>query len=117
MKKYCLALDLEDDEKLINEYKAYHQQVWPEIIESITSSGITLLDIYCVGNRLFMVIEATDDFSFEKKSVMDAVNKKVQEWEALMWKFQKPLPIAKPGEKWVLMEKIFELPTTNFSKG
>jgi hypothetical protein len=24
-----------------------------------------------------------------------------------MWAFQKPLPNARPGEKWVLMEKIF----------
>jgi L-rhamnose mutarotase len=26
-----------------------------------------------------------------------------------MWKFQKPLPQAKPGEKWLLMEQIFKL--------
>lgn len=110
MKKYCLALDLKDDPQLIAEYKAYHQQVWPEIISSIKDSGITLLDIYNVGNRMFMIIEANDDFLFEKKSAMDAANHKVQDWEALMWKFQQALPWAKPGEKWMLMEKIFELP-------
>jgi len=33
----------------------------------------------------------------------------VQEWEKLMWKYQQALPKAKPGEKWVLMNKIFEL--------
>jgi L-rhamnose mutarotase len=110
MKKYCLALDLKDDAKLIAEYKAYHRQVWPEIIKSIKDSGITLLDIYCIGNRLFMIIEAEDDFSFEKKSEMDAANPKVQEWEELMWKFQQALPGAAPGQKWMLMEKIFELP-------
>jgi L-rhamnose mutarotase len=27
----------------------------------------------------------------------------------LMWKFQQPLPEARPGEKWILMEKIFKL--------
>jgi L-rhamnose mutarotase len=26
-----------------------------------------------------------------------------------MWKFQQALPWARPGEKWMLMEKIFEL--------
>lgn len=109
MKRYCLALDLKDDPQLIAEYKAYHQQVWPEIISSIKNSGITLLDIYNVGNRMFMIIEANDDFSFEKKSVMDAGNHKVTEWEELMWKFQQALPGSKPGEKWVLMDKIFEL--------
>ncbi|MBI1782946.1 MAG: L-rhamnose mutarotase [Sphingobacteriales bacterium] len=110
MKKYCLALDLKDDPQLMAEYKAYHQQVWPEIISSIKDSGITLLDIYNVGNRMFMIIEANDDFSFEKKSAMDTANPKVREWEQLMWKFQQALPWTKPGEKWMLMEKIFELP-------
>ena len=107
--KYGLALDLIDNPQLIAEYKAYHQKVWPEIIKSIKDSGITVLDIYCVGNRMFMTIEANEDFSFEKKSAMDANNPKVQEWEELMWKFQQALPWAKPGEKWMLMEKIFEL--------
>ena len=107
--KFCLALDLKDDEQLMAEYKEYHQKVWPEIIQSIKESGITVLDIYNVGNRMFMIIEASDHFSFEKKSVMDANNPKVQEWEDLMWKFQQALPWAKSGEKWMLMEKIFEL--------
>lgn len=107
--KFCLALDLKDDAQLMQEYKAYHQEVWPEIIQSIKESGITVLDIYCVGNRMFMIIEANEDFSFNKKSAMDANNPKVQEWEDLMWKFQQSLPWAKSGEKWMLMEKIFEL--------
>ncbi|MCB0656589.1 MAG: L-rhamnose mutarotase, partial [Saprospiraceae bacterium] len=42
-------------------------------------------------------------------AAMDAGNEKVQEWEELMWKFQKPLPGAKPGEKWMRMDKIFDL--------
>ena len=109
MQKYGLALDLIDDSKLMDEYKAYHQKVWPEIIKSIKDSGIIVLDIYCIGNRMFMTIEADEDFSFDKKSAMDANNPKVQEWEDLMWKFQQALPWAKPGEKWMLMEKIFEL--------
>jgi len=107
--KFCLALDLKEDQKLIEEYKELHQNVWPEIIKSIKDSGINVLDIYCSGNRLFMTIEADADFTFDKKSQMDANNEKVQEWETLMWKFQQALPWAKPGEKWVVMEKIFGL--------
>lgn len=105
-----MALDLMNDPNLIAEYEKYHKQVWPEIIKSIKDSGIEVLDIYRTGNRMFMIIEANNDFSFEKKSAADAVNPKVKEWETLMWKFQQALPWAKPGEKWILMEKIFELP-------
>ena len=109
MKRFCLALDLREDTKLIAEYEDYHKNVWPEIIKSIKGSGIEVLDIYRTGNRMFMIIEANEDFSFEKKATMDAKNSKVQEWENLMWKFQRALPWAKPGEKWILMDKIFSL--------
>jgi len=109
MPRYCLALDLIDDEKLIAEYEAYHQNVWPEIKKSITGAGISNMEIYRTGNRLFMIMETTNDFSFEKKAAMDSANPKVQEWEQLMWKFQLAMPWSKPGEKWLIMDKIFSL--------
>ncbi|WP_420399082.1 L-rhamnose mutarotase [Flagellimonas sp.] len=107
--RFALALDLKDDPKLIAEYKAYHKKIWPEIEASIRDAGIDSMQIYLAGNRLFMIIEADDSFSFERKSKMDESNTKVQEWEDLMWNYQQALPMAKPGEKWMLMEKIFEL--------
>jgi L-rhamnose mutarotase len=109
MKRYCLTVDLKDDMQLIAEYEAYHQEVWPEIKKSILNSGITSMEIYRFDNRLFMIMETDDTFSFERKAAMDAANQKVQEWETLMWKFQQPLKNAKPGEKWVLMEEIFAI--------
>ncbi len=107
-RKYCLALDLVDDAASIAAYERWHRQVWPEVLASIQASGIKHMEIYRTGNRLFMIMEVNEEFSFEKKSLADAQNEKVQEWESLMWKYQQALPFAKPGEKWVLMEKIFE---------
>ncbi len=109
MQRYCLALDLMPDPVLIAEYERYHVAVWPEILESIRASGIERLEIYRVETRLFMILEANNDFTFEKKASMDAQNQTVQDWETLMWRYQKALPGAKPGEKWMLMTKIFEL--------
>ena len=109
MQRFCLSVDLVNDPSLIAEYEEYHQQVWPAILDSIKDSGIHSMEIYRVENRLFMIMETSEDFSFEKKNAMDAANEKVQEWEQLMWKYQQALPWAKPGEKWVLMKKIFEL--------
>lgn len=109
MKRYCLTLDLKDNPALISEYEAYHKEIWPEIRDSITTSGIVDMEIYRFSNRLYMIMEVNDEFSFEKKGAMDAGNEKVQEWETLMWKYQQALPGAKPGEKWMLMDKIFEL--------
>ena len=67
------------------------------------------MEIYRTGNRLFMVMEVTDGFTFEAKGAADAANPKVQEWEQIMWNYQQSLPHAKPGEKWVVMDKIFSL--------
>jgi len=108
-KRYTLALDLKNDPQLIDEYEKHHQNVWPEILKSITDSGIANMEIYRWQNRLFMIMDTTDEFSFDKKAQMDAGNPKVQEWENLMWKYQQGLPGVPEGEKWQLMDKIFEL--------
>jgi L-rhamnose mutarotase len=102
-------LDLKNDAELIREYEHFHAEVWPEIKHSIRSSGIEKMQIYRFLNRLCMIIEVNEQFSFDNKAASDAVDPKVQEWEDLMWKFQQPVAGSKPGEKWVLMNKIFEL--------
>ncbi len=109
MPRYCLTLDLKDDPALIAEYERYHTAIWPEIHKSIVESGITSMEIYRYDTRLLMIMDTDDSFSFENKAAMDAVNAKVQEWETLMWKYQQPLKNALKGEKWVLMNKIFDL--------
>ena len=74
------------------------------------------MEIYRVSNRLFMIMETDENFSFEKKDEMDNANPKVQEWERLMWQYQQALPGAKPGEKWMLMNKIFDLHNFNYEE-
>jgi L-rhamnose mutarotase len=108
-RRYCLTLDLKDDPELIREYKRHHEAVWPEVKDSIRQAGIVNLELYLLGTRLVMILEADETFSFEEKARIDRDNPKVQEWERLMWDFQKPLPGAKPGEKWILMERIYKL--------
>ncbi|HEV7608787.1 MAG TPA: L-rhamnose mutarotase, partial [Steroidobacteraceae bacterium] len=61
------------------------------------------------GNRLFMVMEVGPAFSLEAKAAADAADPDVQAWEKLMWKFQRPLPWAQPGQKWVPAEMIYDL--------
>ena len=108
-RRYCLTLDLKDDPELIAEYRRYHEKIWPQITRSIRDSGIEDMEIYLLGTRMFMIMEVNERFSFAEKSELDRANPKVQEWEQLMWTFQRPLPQAKPGEKWIPMERIFKL--------
>jgi len=107
--RHCLALDLQSDPALIAEYENWHREVWPEIKASILDSGITQMEIYRLENRLFMIMETNATFSFEKKAAADAANPAVEKWEQLMWKYQLAIPGGRPGEKWRLMNKIFEL--------
>lgn len=109
MSRYCLALDLKDDPALIDQYIAHHRRVWPEILHSITTAGVTSMEIYSVENRMFMIMETDATFSFDRKAAMDAANPKVAEWETLMSTFQQTLPNSAPGEKWRRMEKVFDL--------
>ncbi len=112
MQRYALTLDLKPDSTLIAQYLEHHRQVWPEIVDSIRSSGIICMDIYHVDTRLFMLIEVEEDFSFDRKAALDRENSKVHEWEKLMDRYQQRLPFARSDEKWVLMENIFHLDKT-----
>lgn len=102
-------MDLKNDPHLIAAYIAHHQNVWPEIKESIVSAGILVMEIYLIETRLCMIMEVDENFSFESKEQADLSNEKVQEWERLMDQYQERLPFVQPNQKWVLMNKIFEL--------
>jgi len=108
-RRFCLTLDLKNDPALIAKYKKYHEKIWPEVTQSIKDAGIKDMEIYLLGTRLFMIMEVSESFSFEAKVQSDEQSAKVQEWEKVMWEFQQPLPEAKPGEKWLRMERIFKL--------
>jgi L-rhamnose mutarotase len=111
MQRLVYALDLQEDPQLIAEYEAWHRadRIWPAVVESLRASGMAELELYRTGTRLFLIIEAPDGFSPHEKARADAANPRVQAWEQLMWVFQRPLPWAAPGQKWVPMQRIFRL--------
>jgi L-rhamnose mutarotase len=110
-RRFALALDLVDDARLIAEYEAWHQpgRTPLPIIQSILDSGIENMEIYRAGNRMFMLIEASDSYSSEHKARADAANPDVQRWIALMKPFQQPVPAAAPDGTWMEMERVFRL--------
>jgi L-rhamnose mutarotase len=111
MRRLCFALDLKNDSGLIEAYKKWHAAGAPPaaVSRSIRASGIAALEIHLIGNRLFMIMEVTPQFSPSAKAAADAADPDVVAWEKLMWTFQQALPWATPGQKWMPMEKIFDL--------
>ena len=111
-KRYCLALDLKDNPELIEQYKYWHRpdKIWPEIPRGIREVGFTEMDIFLKGTRMFMIVEAGDGVDFDKTMVRLAALPRQKEWEVFVAQFQQPLPEARPGEKWMMMEQVFKLP-------
>ena len=110
MQRFCLTLDLIDDPESIRIYEQHHAPgaAWPEVTQHDIACGILNIEIFRTGNRMFMILEADDAFTFEKKAVKDAANPFIAKWEAKMSVFQQPIPWAKAGEKWVLMDRVFK---------
>ena len=109
MKRFCYTLDLKNGNKLKDEYIKHHKNVWPKIIDSMKESGIIKAEIYNIGNRLFLLIDTNDKFTEENKKKLDLKNPLVQKWESLMSNYQKKIEFSKTNDKWVKMNKIFEL--------
>ena len=106
-----LLLDLKHDPELIARYEAWHAAgaVPRPVVESIRAADIRSMEIYRSGNRLVLVMETGPDFDPAAKAEMDASNPDVVAWEALMSRFQQPLPWAGKGEKWLEAKRIFAL--------
>ena len=110
--RFCLTLDLKDDTTLIREYRYWHmsEHIWPEIPKGIREVGIQDMEIYLLGTRLFMIMETSKDFDFDKQMAKLAELPRQKEWEAFVSKFQKTSADARSSEKWKMMDRIFKLP-------
>ena len=110
MKHFGLTINLKDDPQIIEQYKVYHSNVWPEVLDSLRTIGITKMNIYLIGCRLFMAMEAVDDFEVEQDFPRYLEqHPRCREWDGLMRTYQDPAPERKPEEWWALMEPVFEL--------
>lgn len=110
-KRYCKTLELEDDPRLIQEYRRVHLpgNTWPEITRGMIDVGILDMEIYLIGTRLFMIMDTIPEFDHDRDMAELAAKPRQSEWEAFVSKFQKTSTGASAGEKWQLMERIYKL--------
>jgi L-rhamnose mutarotase len=100
MTLHCLFLDLVDDAELISAYRDWHR---PGGLPARVVAAIRRDD------RMVMIMRTGAGFDPAAKAAADAADPAVVAWEAMMSRFQKPLPSAGPGEKWLPGEQIFAL--------
>lgn len=110
-KRYCKTLSLKDDAQLIEDYKKVHAAgaAWPEITQGMLDVGITDMEIYLLGNRLFMIMDTVPDFDHDSAMTELATKPRQSEWEAYVSRFQQTSEEATADEKWQLMERIYKL--------
>jgi len=108
--RYALALDLQNDAGLVEEYERHHREVWPEVITHLRQHGVVGMEIFRLGTRLFMVLD-TDDATYDAARLAAAslASPRVRQWEELMWRFQAPTPWTPAGQKWAVMSRLFDL--------
>lgn len=110
-KRYCQTMELVNKPRLIEEFKKWHKRenIWTEITEGIKQVGILDMEIYLLGSRLYMIIDAPEDFDWDARMQKLSQLTRQAEWDKLLAKFKKTDPITSTRETWKLMKQIFQL--------
>ena len=111
VKRYVQTMELRDNPELIALYRRAHsrEQMWQEIVDGIRSVGILEMEIYILGTRLVMIVEAAPDFQWDEAMARLATLPRQQEWETHVSQFQQCSEQATSNEKWQMMERMFHL--------
>jgi L-rhamnose mutarotase len=104
VKRYGQVIGIKVDR--LEEYKAFHAEVWPEVLQTIQACNIRNYTIFYRDGLLFAYFEYIgDDFDADMAGM--AADPKTQEWWDIMMPMQKPLKDRAEGEWWANMEQVF----------
>ena len=111
VKRYVQFLEISDDPELVAQYRKWHSEEynWKEVREGIREVGILEMEIYILGSRLVMILDAPADFRWDEAMARLATLPRQAEWEAFVSKFQGCPAEARSDEKWQPMERMFRL--------
>ena len=110
-KRYVQFLEITDDPELMEQYRYWHSEAhhWKEIRDGIRAVGILEMELYMLGNRLVMIVDAPADFNWQEAMDKLATLPRQAEWEAFVARFQDCSSEARSDEKWQQAERIFRL--------
>jgi L-rhamnose mutarotase len=106
MKRYGQVIGVKVDR--LQEYKAYHADVWPGVLDMIRECNIRNYSIFYRDGLLFAYFEYVgDDYSADMARM--AADPKTQEWWDIMMPMQEPVEPRADGEWWADMEQVFHV--------
>lgn len=110
-KRFVQTMELKDDSELIRLYRQAHdkEHFWREIEEGIKQVGILEMEIYILGNRLVMIVDAPLNFNWNEAMQRLATLPRQEEWESHVAAFQQCAANATSDQKWQMMERMFYL--------
>ena len=111
LKRYVQFLEISEDPEMVAQYRKWHSEEysWKEVRDGIRAVGILEMEIYILGSKLVMIVDAPADFMWDGAMARLATLPKQAEWEAFVSKFQGCAADARSDEKWQPMERIFHL--------
>ena len=112
VKRFVQTMDLKsDDNEIIRKYREAHdkEHFWKEIGEGIKAVGILEMELYILGNRLVMIVDAPLDFDWHSAMQRLATLPHQAEWEKHVAQFQDCDPNETSDEKWKMMERMFHI--------
>ncbi|MCL5103124.1 MAG: L-rhamnose mutarotase [Armatimonadetes bacterium] len=104
MKRYGMVIKVKPEK--LNEYKALHAAVWPDVLNMITKCNLRNYSIYYKDGYLFSYFEYVGD-NYKADMEKMAADPTIQEWWAVCMPCQEPLETRAEGEWWADMEEVF----------
>ena len=105
-----LTANMVADPKLQQEYLNYHAtqfEKWPEVANGFCNARFQQLLLFRKGRQLMLVISTPKGESLDKLNPKTTENNpRVDEWNALMKKYQEGIGGTKPGEVWVFLKPV-----------
>lgn len=92
----------------LDEYRKYHADVWPGVLDMIRKCNIRNYSIYHKDGVLYAYFEYTgNDYAADMAKM--AADPTTQKWWAIMNPMQQPLETRAQGEWWAEMEEVFHM--------
>ena len=106
MKRYGQVIGVKKDR--LDEYRAYHANVWPEVLTMIYECNIRNYSIFYRDGLLFAYFEYVGS-DYDADMAKMAADPKTQEWWEIMMPMQQPLESCDEGEWWADMAQVFHV--------